>query len=83
MYFLVSLRNRLIVVTQWLWSYLLFERGARLITGNDASGAVDARGGRYRGIASRSSDFSEAHVEAGGRAFHRAEVAPLTKSVTR
>ncbi len=32
-YFLVSLRNRLIVVTQWLWSYLLFERGARLITG--------------------------------------------------
>ena len=36
-YFLVSLRNRLIVVTQWLWSYLLFERGARLITGNDAS----------------------------------------------
>jgi NADH dehydrogenase len=32
-YFLVSLRNRLIVVTQWLWSYVLFERGARLITG--------------------------------------------------
>lgn len=32
-YFLVSLRNRLIVVTQWLWSYALFERGARLITG--------------------------------------------------
>jgi NADH dehydrogenase len=36
-YFLVSLRNRLIVVTQWLWSYLLFERGARLITGTDAA----------------------------------------------
>ena len=34
-YFLVSLRNRLIVVTQWLWSYVLFERGARLITGAD------------------------------------------------
>jgi NADH dehydrogenase len=32
-YFLVSLRNRLIVVTQWLWSYFRFERGARLITG--------------------------------------------------
>jgi len=37
-YFLVSLRNRLIVVTQWLWSYALFERGARLITGTGASG---------------------------------------------
>jgi NADH dehydrogenase len=32
-YFLVSLRNRVIVVTQWLWSYLVFERGAQLITG--------------------------------------------------
>ena len=32
-YFLVNLRNRLIVMTQWLWSYLVFERGARLITG--------------------------------------------------
>ena len=35
-YFLVSLRNRVIVVTQWLWSYVFFERGARLITGGDA-----------------------------------------------
>jgi NADH dehydrogenase len=32
-YFLVSLRNRIIVVIQWLWSYLVFERGARLISG--------------------------------------------------
>lgn len=32
-YFLVNLRNRIIVMTQWLWSYLVFERGARLITG--------------------------------------------------
>jgi NADH dehydrogenase len=32
-YFLLSMRNRLIVITQWLWSYLMFERGARLITG--------------------------------------------------
>lgn len=32
-YFLISLRNRLIVMTQWLWSYVSYERGARLITG--------------------------------------------------
>ena len=32
-YFLVSMRNRVLVMTQWLWSYLKFERGARLITG--------------------------------------------------
>jgi NADH dehydrogenase len=35
-YFLVNLRNRIIVMTQWLWSYLVFERGARLITGQRA-----------------------------------------------
>ena len=32
-YFLVNLRNRIIVMTQWLWAYFVFERGARLITG--------------------------------------------------
>lgn len=32
-YFLVNLRNRIIVITQWLWAYFVFERGARLITG--------------------------------------------------
>ncbi|WP_373002256.1 NAD(P)/FAD-dependent oxidoreductase [Hyphomonas sp.] len=32
-YFLISLRSRLLVATQWLWSYVTFERGARLIAG--------------------------------------------------
>jgi NADH:ubiquinone reductase (H+-translocating) len=31
--FLVSFRNRLAVAFQWTWSYLFFDRGARLITG--------------------------------------------------
>ena len=34
-YFLIGMRNRLLVAIQWLWSYLLFDRGARLITGKD------------------------------------------------
>ena len=33
--FLIGFRNRLLVMTQWAWSYLTFERGARLITGGD------------------------------------------------
>ena len=33
LYFLVGFRNRLLVGVTWLWSYLTFERGARLITG--------------------------------------------------
>lgn len=33
-YFLIGFRNRVAVTLDWLWSYLTFERGARLITGN-------------------------------------------------
>jgi NADH dehydrogenase len=32
--FLVSFRNRFAVVFSWFWSYLFFDRGARLITGD-------------------------------------------------
>ncbi|MCP5433785.1 MAG: NAD(P)/FAD-dependent oxidoreductase, partial [Alphaproteobacteria bacterium] len=32
-YFLIGFRNRIAVAFDWLWSYLTFERGARLITG--------------------------------------------------
>jgi NADH dehydrogenase len=31
-YFLIGVRNRLLVMIQWLWSYVMFQRGARLIT---------------------------------------------------
>jgi NADH dehydrogenase len=32
-YFLVGFRNRFVVGANWLWNYITFERGARLITG--------------------------------------------------
>lgn len=35
LYFLVGFRNRFMVGLTWLWNYLTFERGARLITGID------------------------------------------------
>ena len=35
-WFLIGWRNRLVVALNWLWSYLTFERGARLITGGEA-----------------------------------------------
>ena len=46
-YFLISLRNRLIVAMQWLWSYVTFERGTRLITGMNPNPKRDGR--RRRG----------------------------------
>lgn len=33
-FFLIGFRNRLLVLIQWAWSYLTYERGARLITGS-------------------------------------------------
>jgi len=33
-YFLIGFRNRFIVFTNWVWSYLTFSKGARLITNN-------------------------------------------------
>jgi NADH:ubiquinone reductase (H+-translocating) len=41
-YFLIGVRSRLLVAIQWLWSYLTFDRGARLIT-PDAQAAVKRR----------------------------------------
>ncbi len=38
--FLIGFRNRLLVFIQWAWSYLTWQRGARLITG---TAAVPAR----------------------------------------
>jgi NADH dehydrogenase len=32
--FLISFRNRVAVALRWLWDYVFFERGARLITGD-------------------------------------------------
>jgi NADH dehydrogenase len=32
-FFLIGFRNRLLVILQWAWAYLTFQRGARLITG--------------------------------------------------
>jgi NADH dehydrogenase len=33
-FFLIGFRNRVLVMIQWAWSYLTYERGARLITGS-------------------------------------------------
>jgi len=32
-FFLIGYRNRILVLTEWLWAYVSFQRGARLITG--------------------------------------------------
>jgi NADH dehydrogenase len=36
-FFLIGFRNRFLVITQWAWAYLTYQRGARLITGGSRS----------------------------------------------
>ena len=36
-FFLIGFRNRLLVITQWAWAYVTYQRGARLITGDPAT----------------------------------------------
>jgi NADH dehydrogenase len=47
LFFLIGFRNRILVMFGWIWSYLTFQRGARLITGElprlPAMGAVPGR----------------------------------------
>ena len=35
-YFLIGFRNRLMVMTDWAWAYLTFQRNARIVTGEAA-----------------------------------------------
>ncbi len=41
-WFLIGWRHRLVVALNWVWSYVTFDRGARLITGASSK----ARGAR-------------------------------------
>jgi NADH dehydrogenase len=40
LFFLIGFRNRLVVMIEWAWSYFSYQRGARIILGDDAGGAV-------------------------------------------
>src|ERR1700682_2306369 len=71
--FLIGFRNRLIVMIQWAWSYLTYERGARLITGSDelpgwtkedsgATGASPVQSGADARLSTRTSDAAAVTV---------------------
>ena len=33
-FYLIGFRNRFVVMFEWAWSFVSYQRGARLITGN-------------------------------------------------
>jgi NADH dehydrogenase len=54
-FFLIGFRNRLLVMIQWAWSYVTYDRGARLITGR-------VQGPLTRGLTSRPLPSTDALV---------------------
>lgn len=44
-WYLVGFKNRVFVLLQWIWSYVMYRRGARLITGPRIRSPKDADGG--------------------------------------
>jgi NADH:ubiquinone reductase (H+-translocating) len=59
--FLIGFRNRLLVFIQWAWSYLTYERGARLITGSTYLPGW-TEGSPARNCTEPSSDSEEIHA---------------------
>ncbi len=43
LFYLVGFKNRVFVLLQWIWAYVVFRRGARLITGRTAKVALRKR----------------------------------------
>jgi NADH dehydrogenase len=60
--FLIGFRNRLLVMIQWAWSYLTYERGARLITGSD-----ELPGWTETSLQPRKGDDAEPPISSGRR----------------
>ena len=52
--FLIGFRNRVLVMTQWAWSYLTYQRSARLITGESRGASLPSM--EYAERAARVSD---------------------------
>lgn len=48
-FFLIGFRNRIMVMLEWAWAYLTYQRGARLILGNWSAGDRGAPGTRGSG----------------------------------
>ena len=46
-YYLIGFRNRVVVLFEWAWAYVTFQRGARLITGKGTEPKCpEAEGGK-------------------------------------
>jgi len=61
-FFLIGFRNRIVVMIQWAWSYLTYERGARLITGESRVITVPSMEYAERALGPSDSGVSAEHA---------------------
>jgi NADH:ubiquinone reductase (H+-translocating) len=59
-FFLIGFQNRILVLIQWAWSYMTYERGARLITGSTSLPGWDSARSNIQAGASPVEEFSTA-----------------------
>ena len=87
-WYLIGFRNRVIVMFEWLWSYVTYKRGARLITGqrwDGARAALSLRGGHVheqRGLPPPATEGAPLRIPAAPPAPAAPSVTSVT-SVTR
>jgi NADH dehydrogenase len=71
-YFLIGFRNRVVVAAEWLWSYLTYQRGARLIMGVTAPSSDGRRAAADQGPGVRAAPRGESvRAAPGGRRSRR------------
>ena len=58
--FLIGFQNRVLVLTQWAWSYFTYERGARLITGSTNLPGWDSLHSEDRGASEGAQEITAA-----------------------
>jgi NADH dehydrogenase len=60
-FFLIGFRNRIVVLISWAWSYFTYERGARLITGDNMQlpGWAESQSDEPEAVVTGSSDHKQ------------------------
>jgi NADH dehydrogenase len=69
-WYLIGARSRIVVSINWLWSYLTFQRGARLITGGPPEDAAPQGTARDAGAAAGPAPRTAASGDPGGGRQH-------------
>jgi NADH dehydrogenase len=78
-FFLIGFRNRVVVMFQWAWSYLTYERWARLITGESPTSKVTSMQYVEESEANAEGESSRLAKESSDKSVAEAGISPICK----